>query len=577
VTVLRRLLAFLRPTAGWVALSVLLGAATVGSGIGLLATSAYLIAAAATRPSIAALQVPIVAVRFFGLSRGVFRYLERYVSHTVTFRLLARLRVWFFRALEPLVPAGLLHIPSGDLLSRLGADVESLEPFYVRAVAPPLVALVVAAGMAAFLAGFAAELALALLAGLALAGVGVPWIIRRVSREAGAAAVRDRAALHMALVDGIQGLADLLVFAGPGGNRRSVQEAGAAYHGAQEKLARAAALGEGLHDLALNLAAWAVLVLAVRLGDAGQLPEIYVPVLVLAAMASFEAVQALPDAARELEGSLAAGERLFNVARAEGDFRPVDGLRALPKRFGLAAEDLSFRYDQGGPPALAGISFELPPGGRLAVVGPSGAGKTTLVNLLLRFWAPTSGRIRLGDWDLADYPVESLRRSFGVVSQDTYLFNATLRENLLLANPQAGPAEVAEALRAAQLEAFVRQLPEREETWVGEHGLQLSGGERRRLAVARALINDPALLILDEPTAHLDALTERALLDTLRPVMAGRTTLLITHRLVGLETMDEIVVLRAGRVIERGRHADLLALRGLYRQMWDLQSQQLPD
>ncbi len=626
-----RLLRLVAPARGWMALAALLGFATVGSGIGLLATAAFIIASAALHPSVADLAVPIVGVRFFGISRGVFRYLERYVSHSITFRLLARLRVWFYAAVEPLAPAGLRQQRSGDLLARVIADVETLQHFYVRVVAPPAVAVLVAAAVWLLFSTYAAALAYVWLALLALAGLGVPLLAWRLGLAAGRELTAARAALTVQLVDGIQGLADLAAYGQDQAQLGRVRALNARLTAAQVRLGRVAALHGALATLLANLAMWAVLVVAIPLVAAGRLEGVYLPVLALAATASFEAVAPLPLAFQYLGHCLASARRLFEIVdavplettrvqvrpalqrRANETKPPAGAPGSAPKglcntgishprpnppaspllsgegagvrgeahsvstaKLGLVVRGLRFQYAPGEPPALAGVDFTLPPGGHLAVVGPSGAGKSTLVNLLLRFWDYEEGSILVGGRELRTYDDEEARRLFAVVSQRTHLFNATIRENLLLARPQAREADLIRAAERAQLHDFVRQLPRSYDTWVGEQGLLLSGGERQRLAIARALLKDAPFLILDEATANLDSLTEREVLRALAALREGRSTLTITHRLVGLAEADEVLVLRCGRVVARGRHADLLAQDGLYRRMWELQRQALP-
>jgi thiol reductant ABC exporter CydC subunit len=598
------------------ALATLLGFATIASGIGLMTTSAYLIAGAALHPSIAELQVAIVGVRFFGIARGVARYLERYVSHDLTFRLLARLRVWFYARLEPLAPARLLAYRSGDLLSRIVADIGTLEDFYLRALAPPLVALLVALLVGTLLGGFDPRLALTLLLFLALAGLGLPVLVHLLVRGTGPRLVQVRGELNAHLVDGIQGVADLLAFGGEGRHLTRIQALGGDLGTLQGRLARVGGLHLALSGLFMNLATLAVLVVAVPLVRAGQVDGVYLALLVMAAISAFEAVLPLPQAFQHLAGSLEAARRLFEVVdvvppgKPDGvpgalDGRPrepggeqdrVDAELAMaaevpgrtevawaPAPHDLNVEGLSFAYDRGGPLALDGVDFCLPQGGLLAVVGPSGAGKTTLIRLLLRFWEPTQGRILLGGRDLGTYPEEELRRLVAVISQQTYLFNTSVRENLLLARPEASEEEMVAAARRAQIHEFVQSLPQGYETWIGEQGQRLSGGQRQRLAIARAFLKDAPILLLDEPTANLDAVTERQVMDGLRPLLAGRTALLVTHRLaavgpvVGLESAGQILVMRAGRVVERGQHGDLMRQDGLYRRMWDLQHQILVD
>ena len=558
-------------------LAALLGFATIASGVGLMTASAYIIAKAATQPSIADLQVAIVGVRFFGIARGVFRYLERLVSHQVNFRLLARLRVWFYESLEPLAPARLTKYRSGDILSRIVADVETLEHFYVRVIAPPVVAVLVAALMWFFMGSVAPPLAVTLMIFLALAGIGVPLVTRLLSQGPGRCLVNLRSELNAALVDGVQGVAELLVFGAEERQQRRVGTLSRELAVLQQRMAWIEGLGSSLTGLLMNLATLAVLILAIPLVTAGELDGIALAVLALAVIASFEAIVPLPSAAQYLENSLEAGRRLFEIVDAEPEVHdPATPSPAL-RDYGLRLKDVSFCYEAGGPAALDGISFSLPQGGSLAVVGPSGAGKSTLVNLLLRFWEYDAGEITLGGHELRAFQGQALRHVMSVVSQHTHLFNATVRDNLLLARPDASQADLERAARRAQVHDFVESLPQGYDTYIGEQGVKLSGGQRQRLAIARALLKDAPILILDEPTANLDSLTEREVMGAIQSLMAGRTTLIISHRLVGLEAVDEILVLRAGKIVERGSHHDLWQMGGFYRRVWELQHQVLTD
>jgi ATP-binding cassette subfamily C protein CydC len=559
------------------ALAALLGFATIGASIGLMTTSGYLIAKAALRPSIADLQVAIVGVRFFGLARGVFRYLERYVSHDVTFRLLARLRVWFYTALEPLAPARLMQYRSGDLLARIVADVETLENVYLRVLAPPVVAILVTLLVTVLMDSFHPRLAVTLLVFLLLAGAGLPVLTRALGRSAGRRLVRVRSELNGALVDGIQGLADLLAFGGEELHLERVGGLSQELQSLQARMARVDGLQGALTGLLMNVATLAVLAVAIPLVSGGDLDGVYLALLVLAVISSFEAVLPLPRAFQYLDHSLEAARRLFEIVDAEPAVADLPLPAPLPVRCDLQVQNLGFSYGNGQTPALDGLSFDLPRGRQVAVVGPSGAGKSTLVRLLVRFWEYQQGRILLAGRDLREYDQEELRRLIAVVSQHTCLFNATVRENLLLARPEATETEMIRAAQQAQIHDFVRSLPQGYDTWIGEQGLRLSGGQRQRLAVARTILKDAPILILDEPTANLDALTERELMAALQALAAGRTTLLITHRLAGLEAADEILVLHGGRIAERGRHHELMQMGGLYRRMWDLQNQILAE
>ena len=569
----RRLLKLLAPFAGCMMLATLLGVATIGSSIGLMTLSAYLIARAALHPSIADLSLAIVGVRFFGIARGLFRYGERYLSHQLTFRLLARLRTWFYAAIEPLAPARLLHYRSGDLLARIVADVETLENLYLRAIAPPAVALLIAVLAACLVGRFDLRLAVALLAFFLAAGVGVPLMARQMSRTVGRRMIQLRAMLNATLVDGIQGMAELLTFGQAQRYLDQVQTLRRELAGLQARMAQIAGLHQALTSLAMNLATMTLVALAIPLVRSSQIDGVYLAVLALAAISSFEAVLPLPAAFQYLDNSLEAARRLDEILTASPAVTDPPPPWPAPDRCDLQVDNLSFVYEPSEQPALEGISFSLPHGGQVAVVGSSGAGKTTLANLLLRFWDYQAGQIRLGGRDLRDYGQEEVRRLMAVVTQHTHLFNASIRDNLLLARPAACEDEVVQAARQAQIHDWIASLPDGYDTWIGEQGLRLSAGQRQRLAIARALLQDAPILILDEPTANLDALTEREVLVTLQGLMAGRTWLLITHRLLGLEAAGEILVLHAGRIVERGRHHELMQMGGLYRQMWELQNQ----
>jgi len=574
-TLLRGLLGFLAPFSGWIALSVLLGFLTVGSSIGLLATSAWVIATAALQPSIAVLQVAIVGVRFFGIARGLFRYLERLASHQVTFRVLAALRVWFYAAVEPLAPARLSRFRSGDLLGRVMSDVASLDNFYVRAVAPPLVALLVALLTATLLAAYSPALVWPVLALQIMAGAGLPALTLRLGRGPGRRLAEGRGRLSQALVDGVQGVADLLAFGAGERHLGRVRALGAQVSREQRAMAGLAAGGNAAVTVLTWLAVILVLAVAIPLVRAGRLDGVHLAVLVLLTVASFEAVAPLSAAAQHLEASAAAARRLFEVAAPS-----TQPLRAFapsrePRR-STAPPDITFsgvtlRYAPGEQPALDAVDLVVPGGSLLTVVGPSGAGKSTLANALLRFWDYEAGQVQLGGHDLQDIPGEAVRSMIGVVSQATHLFNTSIRTNLLLARPDATEEEIEAAARRAQVHDFIASQPQGYDTPTGEGGLKLSGGERQRLAVARVLLKDAPVLILDEPAANLDGATAAALWGALEPLIARRTVLLITHQLGGLAARGQIVVMDRGRVVESGDHASLLAQGGLYRRLWDQQ------
>lgn len=576
MTTLSRLLAVIVPVWPQMLIAALLAFLTVGANIGLLTTSAYLIASAALQPPLAALALAITGVRFFGTSRAVFRYAERYLSHKATFHILYALRVWLYRRLEPLAPAGLARYQSGDLLSRIVADVDTLQFFYLRVISPPAVALAVWAVMSYFLALFSLELVWLLTAAFFLGGVAAPWLLLRLGRGNSADLLVERSNLNALLVDAVNGMPELAAHHRSDMFLEKLDAVDASLAGRQQTAARLNALSEALVNLLMNAAVWGSLVLCIALATAGKLDRLYLAVIPLAVQSCFEAIQPLPMAFYVLQESLTAARRLFGVADTPIPVTADCSESAedrLPDSCSIICRNVSFAYDSS--PTLTDISFAVPAGSRKAIVGASGAGKTTLVSLLLRF-APYEGSITLGGVELTDYAADDVRRQFAVVSQDTHIFNASLGDNIRLARPDATEEDVVNAARRAAIDEFIRTLPHGYDTPAGLNGKALSGGQRQRLAIARAFLKDAPVLILDEPTAGLDAVTARDIMDTVHNARGGGSVILITHRLAGLETMDQIIVLDRGRIAEVGTLPELLAARGLFYAMWRLQQDIVP-
>jgi ATP-binding cassette, subfamily C, bacterial CydC len=572
-----RLLGFLGRYRFRVALAVLLGVATVVGNVGLLSTAAYVISAAALVSYISLLTIPIFLVRFFSVSRSFSRYFERLVSHDVTFRLLGNLRSWFYARLAPLAPALLESYRSGDLLSRLVEDVEELENLYLRAIAPVLVAAVVSVLAFATLYPFDPALALAVLAFLAAAGAGVPLLVWTLSRGLGRNRLELRSELYARIVDGTQGVQDLLAFGREAEQRREIEVLNLKLGRIERRQSLIGGLQISLGDLLTNLAMLAALVLAIPLVAAGEVRGVYLAFLALVALGIFETVTPLGAAFGTIGRTTAAGERLFEISDAEPTIQNPKSSLPVPEDFVLQLDKVSFRYGEDEPFSLEDVSFNLEPGRRVAVVGPSGSGKSTLASLILRFRDPQGGGIRLDGRSVSEYAQEDVRRLISVVPQSTHVFNDTLRNNLLLADPEASEVALERALERARIFGFVERLPGGLDTYVREQGVRLSAGERQRLTVARALLRDAPLLVLDEPTANLDTVTERELLASVWEAARDRAVLLITHRLVEMEEMDEILVMNAGRVVERGTHEELTRSGGLYHRMLETQRELLAE
>ncbi len=549
----------------------LFGFFTVGSNIGLMAVSAYLISGAALHPSITELSIAIVGVRFFGIARAVFRYLERYVSHDATFRLLGTVRVWFYTKLEGLAPARILEWRSGELFSAIVGDVETLKEFYLRVLAPPFIALLVIVGTCLFLAQFNLVFVYVLIGGGIFLGVLLPLAVSRAQKSLAEELVAARMQMKAQLVDSITGIVELAAFGQTHRQARHIAELDEELTGIQGKVVNQAGMIDALGLFIVNTTVWIVLWFAIPLVHSGQLEGIYLAVVALTVQSSFEAVLPLPLAVHFLAESMAAARRLFGIVdRAPVVFEQTEGILTGTDAT-ITVKDLSFRYRTNGAVVLHNVSFTVASGQSVAIVGPSGAGKSTLLYVLLRFWEYEEGSILLGSHELKKYHSQNLRTMFSVVSQQSHMFNASIRDNILLAKPDASEAEFEEVIENSELTGLLKSLPQGSDTMVGQNGFALSGGQRQRIAIARALLRNAPILILDEPTVGLDSLTEEAVMGTLAKLMAGRTTILITHRLTGLKHIDTIFVLEAGRIIEQGTQEELLEKEGLFYQLWHLQ------
>ncbi|MET8981587.1 thiol reductant ABC exporter subunit CydD [Streptomyces sp. NPDC004539] len=566
--VLARVRAMAGPRRGRLLLAALLGSLALGSAVGLMATSGWLISRASQQPPVLYLMVAVTGTRAFGIGRAVFRYAERLVSHDVVLRMLADTRVAVYRRLERLAPAGLRRARRGDLLSRLVADVDALQDYWLRWLLPVGAAVVVSAGSVAFTGWLLPEAGAVLGVGLLLAGVGVPLVTGAVSRRAERRLAPARGVLATRVADLLAGTAELTVAGALRRRTEEAREADGVLTGIASRGAAATALGDGLTALVSGLTVVAAALVGAQGVGSGRLDGVSMAVVVLTPLAAFEAVLGLPLAVRYRQRVRRSAERVYEVLDSPVPVREPERPRTAPATpFPLVVKELSARYDGQGRDALDGVDLTLTEGRRIAVVGPSGSGKTTLAQALLRFLDARAGTYTLGGVDAYALDGDDVRGLVGLCAQDAHLFDSTVRENLLLARKGADEAELRDALRRARLLEWADGLPDGLDTLVGEHGAKLSGGQRQRLALARALLADFPVLVLDEPAEHLDLPTADALTEDLLAATEGRTTLLITHRLAGLDAVDEVVVLEEGRVVQRGAYAELAAVEGPLRRM----------
>ncbi len=562
---IRELMRLVAPWRMKLTLTFALGVARVGALIGVGVMSALIVAAVRDER---AFTVQLIALGILAPLAGILHWLESWIAHDMAFRLLAELRIALFKKLDALGPAYLAGRRSGDLLAAATHDVEMVEYFFAHTVAPAFVAVLVPAAVLTTLLVHGPLLALALVPFLLIVGAS-PFLMRR---RIDACASRAREALgnlNAFVVDTIQGLTEIIAFEQAARRGAEFIERIRTHHRVRLPFFRDLTLQIAALEVATGLGGLAVVAAGAHLVNAGALASSMLPLLTLLAMAAFLPVSEIAHIGRQLAETLGATRRLHAV---HGEAVAVtDGPGANPtpatRTSHLEMSGVDFSYFDDDRLALRDVSFAVRGGETVALVGPSGAGKTTTAHLLMRFWDPRRGKVRMHGIDLRQYRLDELRANIALVTQDTYLFNDTLRANILLARPGASERDVDEAIERAALSEFLRALPAGLDTPVGERGVRLSGGQRQRVAIARAFLKDAPVLILDEATSHLDTLNEKLVHRALETLMSHRTTVVIAHRLSTVRSADRIVVLDRARVVEIGSHEQLVSAGGLYRRL----------
>ncbi len=568
---LGRTLATVRPAAGRLVLATALGAGAIAADIGLAGTAAWLIVRASEHPNEARLAVAIVAVQFFGLTRGLLRYEERLVGHDAAFRLLADLRVKVYQRLEALAPAGLPAFRRGDLLARMVQDVDSLQDLAVRIVPAFGIALLVGVLTVALLWWMLPAAGVILTVALLVACTLVPWLTGTLAHRREAGFVRARGDLAAAMLDLTEGAAELTAFGAAESQVRLVEAQDAELTAIQSASAGTGGLGRALTTLLAGLASWGCLVVGIPAVAAGRLDGTELAVVTLIPLATFELALGLPVATQALQRVRRAAYRVFEITDAPDPVPDPDPGEAVELPVGsgdLRVASVWTSYPGAASPALRDVDLRVDPGHRVAVIGPSGSGKSSLAAVLVRFLPVDDGSVALDGVPIDRLDGDTVRTAVGLVGQDAYLFDDTIAVNLRIGGRDATDDDLRRVLALVGLTGWLESLPDGLATEVGPRGGRLSGGQRQRVALARGLLAEFPVLVLDEPTEHLEPAAADALTDHLLGITGRRSLVLITHRLAGLEPVDEILVMEAGRVVERGTHDALLLDGGAYARRW---------
>ncbi|WP_213221412.1 heme ABC transporter ATP-binding protein/permease CydC [Klebsiella michiganensis] len=549
-------------------LGIVLAIVTLLASIGLLTLSGWFLSASAV-VGVAGIysfnyMLPAAGVRGAAIIRTAGRYFERLVSHDATFRVLQHLRVFTFSKLLPLSPAGLARFRQGELLNRVVADVDTLDHLYLRVISPLVGALVVILVVTVGLSVLDVTLALTLGGIMLLTLLVMPPLFYRAGKPAGESITRLRGQYRQHLTSWLQGQAELMLFNASDRYRQQMEKTEARWLDAQRRQAELTALSQALMLLIGGIAVIAMLWLASAGVGGDTQPGALIALFVFCALAAFEALAPVTGAFQHLGQVIASAKRITQITEQEPEVAIPQGEGQTLDRVSLRLHQVTFSYPQQPSPALEKVSLQIEAGEHIAILGRTGCGKSTLLQLLTRAWDPAEGEILLNNQPLGQFNEATLRRAMSVVPQRVHLFSATLRDNLLLASPGASDARLAQTLERVGLAKLLEDSGLN--SWLGEGGRQLSGGELRRLAIARALLHDAPVMLLDEPTEGLDATTESQILDLLAEVMREKTVLMVTHRLRGLARFNQIIVMDNGKIIEQGSHAELLAEQGRYYQ-----------
>lgn len=550
-------------------LGMVLAFATLFSSIGLLTLSGWFIAAS----SVAGLTIaretfnymlPGAFVRGFAMARTAGRWGERVVSHNATFKLLTDLRIFFFEKLTPLIPGRIGNLRDADILNRLVADVDAMDHVYLRLISPVVISVLGITSLTIFLCWF--DMTLGLTLGGILLAIVLTWpiLFYKLGKSNGAELTVNKSTLRVATLDWLQGHSELVLFGVEQSYRDQIVEQ-------QTKLTKNqysnAVIGGLANALILLASGWSLVLMLWLAADGvgGNAPDPYIALIAFATMASFEMLMPIAGAFQYLGQTLTSARRLNDIVHAQPDVAFPKTSEQTIRQYDVQFSDVNFHYPDSDTPVLKGINIKVEQGKKLAILGQTGSGKSTLLQLLTRSWDPQQGQITLGEQPLPALAEPDLRKSISVISQRVDILNGSLRDNLLLAMPDASDDQLIDMLVQVGLSKLTEDTGL--DTWLGDGGRQLSGGEKRRIGIARALLHDAPIVLMDEPTEGLDKQTEQQMMALFDRYHRGKTVIYITHRLVGLEEMDDICLLESGEIIEQGSHTTLLEQKGRYHQL----------
>lgn len=545
-------LTLFKPHRIWLVAGIVLSLLTAFASIALLTLSGWFISSSALVGTTISFNfmLPAAQIRALAITRTIGRYGERLLTHEATFRVLASIRSWFFLQIIPLVPGRLAALRSGDLLSNMTSDIDALDALYLRLLAPALVAALGVTAVVGFLYLYSPIISLTTCTLLLIAAIATPWLFNRLGLAGAEAIVALAASFRIRQIDLLQGLSDLLANQAYSGFSRVLAQLSDLMINTQRQNNRLTAISSALILLLSQITLLTALVLAAISFQDELLSGSELALVIFCVLAAFELVTPLPQAMQMLAKTQKAAKRIRQVAKLSPSVTQPNQALAIPDNYDLLLDNVSFRYSEHHDWALKNIKLSIPQGSKLAIIGVSGSGKTSLLQLLMRYFDPEQGEIFLSGQNLRQFNSDDLLLNFGLLSQRSQLFAATIKENLLIAKPKATMAEINAAIKASGLEKLISYLPEGIDTWVGESGLKVSGGEARRIALARLYLKDAPILILDEPTEGLDAETELEIFNALAKFAANKTLIMVTHRVSGLKLVDVVYSMDKGILAE---------------------------